>query len=305
MPLSNINTPIVFVFSQPIKPKLAKKLWKKYRTTGKELEFVGGEKANLQALSTINGDVEATHPGVFSPMLTPLDYVSLMEPSVRTVLSSTAHFSGLWSKSFEVQYGEFRRSDGSSVKTPLLVKSKSYLYYYDKLTGAKVVRINGSHQSQLALVLILPDEATSTGHFIEHLLDYAALKRMFRKTHTRTDVHLTFPKFALTSSQSLAKPMQTLALAEILHLKDKSNLKTLNQQYVLPVDENVILLSKSKIEVKEDGVDIKDRAKAPNLFGRSEVDFTADRPFLFALVTNGQAQQVLMFGVCEDPTRET
>lgn len=274
------------------------KLKKKYRAIGKELEFVY-EKPNLQALETINADAQSAS---LSPMMSTAEFVMLMNATVRTVLSTAVHFDGLWSKSFEIHYGEFRRSDGSAIKTPLLVKKKSYLYYYDAETMAKVVQINASPESTLSLVLILPDENISVDHYVANMLTYDSLKRIFKKMHNRANVNLVFPKFRLTASQQVAKPTQTLALKDKLELNRVKSGKV--PKYVPPVDDNVVLLQKAAITVQERGVD-KKKIKSVSLFSREEVDFTADRPFLFALVTRAVVQQIVMMGVCEDPSRET
>lgn len=257
------------------------------------------EKPNFQALETINSDAL---PATLSPMMSTAEYVMLMNATVRTVLSSAVHFDGLWSKSFEVQYGEFRRSDGSAIKTPLLVKKKSYLYYYDAQTMAKVVQINASPESTLSLMLILPDEHMSVADYMANMLNYDSLKRIFKKMHNRANVSLVFPKFRLIGSQHMAKPTQTLALKEKLELNRVKPGKV--AKYVPPVDDNVVLLQKATITVQERGVD-KKKIKSVSMFSREEVDFTADRPFLFALVTRGVVQQIVLMGVCEDPSQET
>lgn len=282
---------------------MVKKLEKKYRAAAKELKFVH-EKPNLQALETINADAQLT--ATCSPMMSTADYVMLMDSSVRTVLSTALKFNGLWSKSFEVTYGEFHRSDGTSVKTQLLVKKKSYLYYYDALTIAKAVQIHASPESTLQLVLILPDENISADHYIHHMLNYDTLKRIFKKlkksSTTRSDVQLTLPKFTLTARTQISKPIQTLALKDILELNQAKSGKAL--KLVDPVDENLVLLQKATIDVQERGVDKKKSKTAGGLFSkRAQVNFIANRPFIFALVTRGDERQIVMMGVCEDPTK--
>lgn len=259
------------------------------------------DKPNLQALETINADAQPTT--TTSPMMSTAEYVTLINSSVSTVLSTGVLFDGLWSKSFEVQYGEFRRSDGSSLKTPFLVKSKSYLYYHDEVTMAQVVQINASPDSTLALMLILPDENISVEQYIHNMLTYESLKQIFKKMRTRANVHLSFPKFRLTASRQMAKPMQTLALKHNLEL-DRVSKPGKTTKYVAPVDDNVVLLQKVTINVQERGVD-KKKTKSVSLFSREEVNFNADRPFIFALVTRGVVQQMVMLGVCDDPSRET
>lgn len=278
------------------------KLWKKYRATAKELEF-GGEKPNLEALATINADAQLS--ATCSPMMSTADYVRLIPLStVRTVLSSALLFNGMWSKSFEVQYGEFHRSDGTSVKTPLLMKKKSYQYYYDAPTMAKVLQIHATPESKLQLMLILPDGNISVDHYIHHMLNYDNLKRIFKKLNsrsTRADVQLVFPKFNMTSSTQIGKPTQTLALKEILELNKAKPGKSL--KVVPPVDDHIVLLQKVTINIQERGAD-KTKSKPGGFFShRAQEDFIANRPFIFALYPRDDEKLILMIGVCEDPTK--
>ena len=281
-------------------------MWKKYRATGKEMEFVG-EKPSLEALQTINSDADQPF-SIFKqhPAMSTLEYISLVNSSTRTILSSNIHFYGQWSKSFDVQYGEFRKSNGDSVKTPLLMKKKSYLYYHDAETMASAIEINFSHDGNLALLLILPDESISVDHYVHHLLNYESLKHIFKKL-TRTDVQLTFPQFKLSANRHLAKPMQHLALDSMLvsayRSKDKKPKHA--DKLTTPVDENVVLVQRMAIEIDEKGTD-RSRLKSFNgMFGRDHVHFNVDRPFVFALVTTGMARQVMLLGVCEDPTKDS
>lgn len=259
-------------------------------------------KPNLQALATINADAQLS--ATSSPMMSTAEFVTLIDSNVRTVLSSALQFDGLWSKSFEVQYGEFHRSDGTSVKTPLLVKKKSYQYYYDAPTMAKAIQIHAMPESKLQLMLILPDENISVDHYIHHMLNYDSLKRIFKKLKTRSsraDVQLIFPKFNMTASTQISKPTQTLALKDILGLNQVKPGKTL--KIVPPVDDHIVLLQKVTINVQEKGSD-KTKSKPGGFFSqRAQVEFIANRPFIFALYPCAEEKQMIMIGVCEDPTK--
>ena len=262
----------------------------KYGATAKELNFML-DKPNLQALAIINADAR---PATISAMISGAEFTKMVNSSVFTILSSAVHFDGLWSKSFEVEHRQFQRSDGSLLKMPFLVRNKSYLYYHDGLTKAQIVQINASPDSNLALMLLLPDKGVSVEQYIHSMLSYESLKRIFKKVRTRTIVQLAFPKFRLTASRHIAKPTQALAL--------KRHFELSQGKYGKQVDDNVLLLQKVTIDVQERGVD-KSTAKPINWFLHDQVNFNADRPFIFALVTRGKAQQIVMLGVCNDPSK--
>ena len=238
------------------------------------------------------------------------------------MLVNTVHFSGRdWSRRFDLATGPFTRSDGSVVsEVEYLVKCRRFRYTTDKATHCQLLKINSSAGDKLSLVLLLPDRTMSMEHFLRHHLSYRTLKRfwrklMWRRGGCRKQVSVRFPKFSLSSSRQLARPIQELRLREFAEKNSKKKFTSSSP----PLDEQVVLLQKAICEVTERGVGRRRNRKGlkirvvPRRLKRMfrfqarlrkspKHHFTADRPFLFLLLTTGKVRLVQMAGVLEDPS---
>ena len=337
-------TPKLFLFSKLLTERLVEKLWVRHSSMAKEIRFYSDEKINFGAMQTINWDVDrASSRGQFSPMLRNFEYINLLlafdsspnqsqvpenkgteTGSLQTMLVNTVHFSGRdWSRRFDLATGPFTRSDGSVVsEVEYLVKCRRFRYTNDKLTHCQLLKINSSSGDKLSLVLLLPDRTMSMEHFLRHHLSYRTLKRflrklMWRRGGCRKRVSVRFPKFSLSSSRQLARPIQELRLREFA---EKSSKKKFTSSSSPPLDEQVVLLQKAICEVTERGVGRRGNRRrglrirlVPRRLKRMfqfrtrlrkspKHHFTADRPFLFLLLTTGKVRLVQMAGVLEDPS---
>jgi len=284
----------------PLKPEYVTILAKEFGAKGKVLDFVGGKAA---ALKTINSDVETATKGLIKELLDDID------PQTRVILVNAIYFKGLWAAQFDKvatdEQGEFHLSTGATIKVPLMYKKKKFPYFYDAEGKAKFVQLDYKSESggNIAMVLVLPDEGVTLETYVKNSFSPAALLENLDKFETADDVNLSLPRFKLSSTHLLVRALQQLGIKQVFGPgADLSRVSPNSDQlYVSDV------VQKAVIEVNEEGTEA---AAATGLMMRCmmltpEVDFRADRPFLFFLVAKhaDKARQVLFAGAVEDPTK--
>ena len=287
-----------FVTSFTLKPDYVFILTSKLNAIGKQLDFIG---AKAQALKTINSDVETATNGLIKDLLDDINTATVL------ILVNAIYFKGKWEKPFEKQAtnenGEFHTASGQVVKAPLMSKYKSLPYYFDEATKTKAVQLDYQKNGNIAMVLILPGESVPIGTFLQSQLSASKLKHILDHLRVGPDVKLTLPRFKLTATHQLVEPLSKIGIADLFDAS-KANLSGISAGKLV-VSE---VIQKAVIEVNEEGTEAA-AATAMKLMkccairNVVEVDFTANRPFLFALITKDQPQQVLFIGVIEDPTK--
>ena len=290
-------------FSFTLKPEYVSILTKELNSTGKELDFCG-QKA--QALNIINTDVSNATNGLIDKLLEKIDDGTVL------VLVNAIYFKGLWEKPFSKdetnKAGEFRTSSGAVIQTPLMFKRKKFPYFFDEHSKTKAVQLNYQKEGNIAMVLILPGEGVPVSSFLKGELSSEKLHHILEHLSVRPQVSLTLPRFKLSATHQLIEPLKKLGVTDVFD-PSKANLSHISSSGPLVVSE---VIQKAVIAVDEEGTEAAAATAVRVMYCMAalpprdeEVAFTADRPFIFALVTQDTPKQVLFIGVVEDPSKRS
>ena len=267
----------------------------------KKLDFVDGR---TEALRVINSDVDQATKGLISKLLDTID------STTQLIIVNAIYFNGLWEKSFNpkqtIEDGDFHTTGGKIVKTPMMHMIKSFSFFKDPETGMKIVQLNYQKEGNIAMVFILPKEGVG----VETLLKSNQLigknfEKLLAKL-SKFEVNIMLPRFKLNATHMLVEPLRQLGIRDIFD-PSKANLTLIsaNTSRRLCVSE---IIQKAVIEVSEKGTEAAAATAVMVLrfcaMSPKQAQFTADRPFLFALVTTDTIpRQILFVGVVEDPTK--
>ncbi len=201
--------------------------------------------------------------------------------------------------------GEFRSSLGDVIETPLMFMRRKLPYVFDNETGTQAVQLNYQKKGNIAMVLILPGEGVPVSSFLKGELTSSKLYDILNLFSVGPKVNLILPRFKLFTTQQLIEPLSKLGVTDVFDFS-KANLSHISSSGPIFVTE---VVQKAVITVDEKGT----KAAAATAYSityslgapsrKEEVYFTADRPFIFALVTQDHPKQVLFIGVVEDPSK--
>lgn len=222
-------------------------------------------------------------------------------PEAILTLASTIYFRAGWKDAFYPAANTqelFHAPDGDET-VEMMHYSDIQTYYRGPHFGA----ITRSFRNGGCMVLVLPDE----GYTPEDLLAEGEVLAFFNQRQyqdwaagTRYNVHLSLPKFDVSSNLNLLETFQALGITDLLTpgLADFSPL--------LPEDPDAALSSAThaaRVKVDEEGVEAaaftilttEDTAVEPP----EPLDFVLDRPFLFTV--SGATGSMLFAGVVNHP----
>ncbi len=222
-------------------------------------------------------------------------------PETIMTLASTIYFRAGWKDEFYAPSNTqetFHAPDGDET-VEMMHYSDIQTYYRGTHFGA----ITRSFRNGGCMVFVLPDE----GYTPEDLLAEGEVLTFLNQRQyedwaagTRYDVHLSLPKFDVSSNLNLLDTLQAMGITDILQpgLADFSPL--------LPDDADAALSSAThaaRVKVDEEGVEAaaytvlstEDTAVEPP----ERLDFVLDRPFLFTV--SGATGSMLFAGVVNHP----
>lgn len=224
-----------------------------------------------------------------------------LSPDTVFALASTAYFSADWSSAFskEDNTQDLFHCEGFDQITEFMNTTIELgTYYWGTDFGAVRLDLTGDN----AMWLILPDE----GKTVEDVLNGSEYWDLIRdpgawKNLKSIKIHLSMPKFDISSQSDLIEGMKNLGLSEIFdeRVSDFTPLTDSKDLFVSKIDhaarvavdeEGVIAAAYTVIEVYASGVPT---------FPDEEIDFTLDRPFFFAVTS--QDNLPLFTGVVEQP----
>ena len=220
-----------------------------------------------------------------------------LDPNSVFALASTVYFSAKWSESFsedQTTNGIFHGSTDTTVAFMHNTLSDDYFWGTD--FGA--IRLSMSNQN--SMWLILPDEDKT----VEDILNSNEYWKMIQnpsqwKNRKRVTLHVTMPKFDISTKSDLIGSMMQLGVTDIFNpdISDFSAMTDTPQIFVNKIEHAV------RIVTNEGGVVAAAYTviDAPSLGipPEEEVAFTLDRPFFFAITS--QDSLPLFTGVVEQP----
>lgn len=200
----------------------------------------------------------------------------------------------------------------SLVTIPFLYNHRKCPYYYDAELRTKSILLDYDRTCgcNVSLLLLLPDDGfASITAYVKNILSTRAFERILASL-APTYVNLSFPRFKLELTLSdLMGPLVNLGIRDLFD-RTRADLDRIVPTATMPPRVIVTkVIQKVVIEVNEQGTD---PMQSTNVFARESLangfnrniapkQFHANRPFVFALITKGCSQEVLLMGVMVDP----
>lgn len=255
---------------------------------------MGSEAMNTALHSWLN----ANTGGMLSDQVGGLSF----DPRTVLGLATTVYYSSRWAEPFNASKttdGIFHAASGD-VTVPYLNDYRMSQFYYDgEGWGAIKLSLNDG-----AMWVILPDEGVSP----DSLLKRADLRTLLSTNgvdypHTYANLKIALPRFDVTADLDLVPGLTALGLGDLFS-DTTADFSPLTDDAALA---DTIFLAEARhaarVKIDEEGVTgaaytlmmAVGMGGAPPL----EIDFTVDRPFLFAVTTD--ANSLLFTGIVEQP----
>ncbi len=214
-----------------------------------------------------------------------------IDPSTQLVLVNAVHLDAPWELAFDpaqTRRGPFTRADGSTVETDLM----NYDQYLPTAIANDWAAVELPYEGgTMSMVVIVPDDLAT----FEADLDQAALEDVLARI-TDGGVHLTLPRFSVSTHTSLTEPLRAMgvsaafdsASADFTRMTDGGGL------FVDAVEHEAF------IEVDEDGTEAG-AATGVAMAGSHGPTIDATRPFLF-LIRDQATDTILFIGRVLDPS---
>lgn len=222
------------------------------------------------------------------------------DPDTALALASTICFRAKWQDEFWEQYnreGVFKTANGDAPCTYMTQSPMQYAYFGDQFTAVSKDLDDGAYK----MMFFLPDEGVSVDKLIR---DRQVLNLMQGKTGAVNSkylkVHLSIPQFDVVSDQDLIGGLKQLGVTDVFD-SAKSNFGGILAEQSEPVWVNKVDHA-ARVAIDEEGVTAA-AYTVMQLCGSAmpedEIDFTLDRPFVFAIT--GPGNTILFTGVVENP----
>ena len=225
--------------------------------------------------------------------------LSLSEDTVIT-LATTVLFNSKWLKRFSEKYttkDTFHSSTGD-IETDFMHKSGTGNYFWGDKFGATIQYFDNAVEKML---FILPDEGVS----VYELLDDEQVLSFIGDTYSYEQnkaliIDFSLPRFDVASEQDINDSLSEMGIIDVFD-PEKADFSPLAQE------SKGIYLSKVKHGVRvmadEEGVKAAaytiESASGATKPPEERIDFVLDRPFIFAITTDGGIP--LFIGVVEKP----
>ncbi|MBD5084300.1 MAG: serpin family protein [Clostridiales bacterium] len=267
---------------------------------------MGSEEYNQALRDWLNGQTG----GLLDEQVSQLE----MTPETVMALASTIYFKAAWHSEFNKERTEtdvFHAPSGD-VDVDFMHKTLEDTYYW----GEHFAAVQLSFQQGGSMWLILPDEGYSVDELLQsgEAMDFLLASKYGNwdeKTQKYVgawpgqkylDIHLSMPKFDVSSDLDLIEGLKALGVTDVFNMYvsnfDPLGASTDDPLYVAKAQHA------ARVTVDEDGCEAAaytvmllygGAAPPPN----DEVDFTLDRPFLFAVT--GDSDLPLFLGVVNQP----
>jgi len=253
-----------------------------------EADFQGARSAAVQAIN--DWAAKATR-GKIKDLLSE----SQIDPVTRVILANAIYFKARWEDEFS-EYGTqprpFTLGDGKKVDVPTMMSLGHRLTARDGKLLALQLPYSGD---KLAMLVLLPDPG-ALGQ-VEKDLSAAQLDRLQAGMKGNT-TEVTLPKFRIESMFALKTALQSLGLAS--SFSPQADYSGISSEPGFALSE---VLHKTYVDVNEKGTEAA-AVTVPMAAGsappKKNVEFKADRPFLF-VIRDLPTNTTLFMGRVADP----
>ena len=223
-----------------------------------------------------------------------------LDPDTVLALASTICFRAKWQDEFWTKHnreGVFHTANGDVPATYMTQSPMTYAYFGDRFTAVSKDLDDGGYE----MTFFLPDEGVTVDDLIadRQVLalmqgDESAVGSKFIK------VNMSIPKFDVVSDQDLISGLKKLGVTDVFDAA-KGNFGGILTEQTDPVWVNKVQHA-ARVAIDEEGVTaaayIVMQLCGSAMPQEDEIDFTLDRPFLFAIT--GPENTILFTGVVEN-----
>ncbi len=224
-------------------------------------------------------------------------------PSTVSVLTNAVYFKSPWELEFRAENtkdADFTKVDGASVSVPFVQGADKFASFAEGegWQAAQKTFRGGS----LAMVFILPAAGTAIDAFASSL-DADKFDGIIDAL-SRQEVVFKLPKFEFTTGMIVNDPLSSLGMTAAFK-SDQADFSGMTEDFRLWIDQ---VIHKTFIALDEKGVEAA-AATAVIMAGNSmeeppaPKEFTADRPFIFA-VRDVESGAILFYGQVMDPSKK-
>lgn len=208
-----------------------------------------------------------------------------MDPSTIMALATTIYFKANWTDTFsqkETVDGIFHTPNGDITCSFMKQTMSETCYFGNRFTAVKKTF---GDSSQCAMWFILPNEGVSPEQLLsdEEAMTFLASSQKEKNTKSAL-VHYSVPKFDVSSGLDLKNGMKNLGITDVFD-SARSDFSSL-------VDGSGIAVTaaqhSARVAIDEDGCTATAFTYLVGALGGipDEIDFTLDRPFLFAITSD-------------------
>ncbi|MBQ7088208.1 MAG: hypothetical protein IJN04_00995 [Clostridia bacterium] len=222
------------------------------------------------------------------------------DPNTVLALASTICFRAKWQDEFWADYnreGVFKTANGDVPATYMTQSPMTTAYFGDRFTAVSKYLDDGAYE----MSFFLPDEGVA----VDDLITDRQVLALMQGNEGAVDsefikVNMSIPKFDVVSDQDLMGGLKKLGVTDVFDAA-KGNFGGILAEQTDPVWVNKVQHA-ARVAIDEEGVTaaaytVMQLCGSP--MPQEEIDFTLDRPFLFAIT--GPESTILFTGVVENP----
>ena len=224
----------------------------------------------------------------------------ILPPDAVLALASTVFFKSTWSIEFQERLTEEQIFAGpkGEIRCPFMHGSEEGMYYRGEGFTAAVKSFSNGYR----MLFVLPEEGASPEALLTEgeFMDFLTRGVSAWEQNERVKLNFSLPRFDLSCDMDLKPVLEELGATDILDpvLADFSSITDTAASVTAATHA-------CRVKVDEEGCEaaaftVVIAAGGMPLEPPREVDFTLDRPFLFAILSRGGSP--LFMGVVNDPT---
>ncbi|CAM6031491.1 unnamed protein product, partial [Sphagnum compactum] len=256
------------------------------------LDFIDG---NAEAIKTINEDISRATNGKIPTVLESID------EDTKMILANAVYFKGLWKSQFKSVFTKLKKFTTNSkqeVEVEMMFQSAYFPFAHSKQLNCKAIELG----YEKIMIVLLPDEHNSLKQ-LKANLNVKSFNNLWNNLYSQ-EVMLSLPKFKLESTLELIPVLAKLGIKDIFDREVANFSGVTNDPLGLYVGD---IIQKAVIEVNEEGTEAAaatavETTLCSMLIRSPTPEFTANRPFMFFLVSKLENKNVILFsGTVNNP----